>query len=121
VKYTAVNNLSYATYFSGSVTDFPALAIDATGTLTAAWRQWIATPYKDNDVQRDIFFTRCTGQGASCTPAVNLSSSLGDTLLLGGGGVQQAPAVVVDSKGKVYILYDDDTAGSTQIMMWSFQ
>ena len=46
-------------------------------------------------------------------------ASLGDTLLSAGGGQIEPPSLAVDPCGNVYVFYDDDTAGSTQVMMWT--
>ena len=119
VKFAIVNNLSNATYYSGDVTDWPTIKADRSGTLVAVWREWVNAPYRLNDTERDVFFTRCSGLGSSCTTPVNVSSSLGDTLLSAGSGQTQPPSLVVDSSGRIYILYDDDTAGSPQVMLWT--
>src|SRR5205085_1155539 len=105
--------------YTGAVTDWPTIRTDSSGDLIAVWREWINAPYRSNDTERDIFFARCTSRGLSCTTPVNISNSLGDTLLNAGGGQTQAPGLAVDPCGKVYVFYDDDTAGSTQVMMWT--
>jgi hypothetical protein len=117
-KFTAANNISNATYFSGALTDWPSIQTDPSGNLIAVWREWVNAPYRMNDTERDIFFTRCGGDG-SCAPPVNISSSLGDTLLNAGGSQIQPPSLVVDASGRIYVFYDDDTSGSTQVMMWT--
>jgi hypothetical protein len=117
-KFAAAVNVSNATYNSGAVSDWPSLAIDNSGNAVAVWREWIDAPYRDNDTERDIFIARCAAGGTCGTP-INLSSSVGDTLLGAGARLPQRPAVAVDASGKVYVFYDDDTAGSTQVMMWT--
>jgi hypothetical protein len=118
LTFKMVNNISHATYYSGAVTDWPAIRTDGSGDLIAVWREWVNAPYRMNDTQRDIFFARCSGLGSSCTTPINISTSLGDTLLSAGGGPIQPPGLTVDSSGTVYVFYDDDTGGSTQVMMW---
>jgi hypothetical protein len=104
-------NVSRATYWTGGVADWSAIAVDRTGALTVAWRQAVATPLKLFDTQRDILFSRSTDRGATWSAPVNLSSDLGDTLL---GGM--APAILSDASGKVQIFWDDDTPGSSRIV-----
>ncbi|MBZ5626098.1 MAG: BNR repeat-containing protein [Acidobacteriia bacterium] len=118
-KFTIANNLSNATYFSGAVTDWPSIKTDSSGNLIAVWREWVNAPYRMNDTERDVFFTRCSSGGTSCAPPINISTSLGDTLLNAGGGQIQRPSLAVDASGRVYVFYDDDTSGSTQVMMWT--
>jgi len=117
-KYT-IANLSNATYYSGTESDWPALQADPSGGVVAVWREWLATPYRLNDTQRDIFFARCASSGTSCSTPINISSSLGDTVLRPGSGPVQAPGLAVNSCGTAYVFYDDDTSGSTQAMVWS--
>ena len=119
VTYNLVNNISNATYYSGAVTDWPAIKTDTSGNLIVVWREWLDAPYRLNDTQRDIFFARCSNLGASCSTPTNISTSLGDTLLNAGGGPIQPPGLAVDASGKVHVFYDDDTSGSTQVMMWT--
>jgi hypothetical protein len=118
-KFSAATNLSNATYFSGSVSDWPALTTDKSGYVVAVWRQPVNAPYRGNDTERDIFMTRCTPMAGACATPLNVSSSLGDTLLTAGGSQAQRPSVAVDASGRIYVIYDDDTAGSTQVMMWT--
>ena len=118
-KFAKPANISNATYFSGAVTDWPAIQTDSSGNLIAVWREWINAPYRFNDTERDVFISVCSNNGASCTPPINISTSLGDTLLSAGGGVIQRPALAVDANGRIYVLYDDDTSGSTQVMLWT--
>ena len=120
LKFTIVNNLSNATYYSGAVTDWPSIKTDSSGNLIAVWREWVNAPYRMNDTERDVFVTRCSGGGANCTTPINLSTSLGDTLLnAGAGGQIQRPSLAVDSRGRIYVVYDDDTSGSTQVVLWT--
>ena len=119
MKFTVVNNLSNATYYTGAVTDWPSIRTGSSGDLIAVWREWVNAPYRLNDTERDVFFARCSNRGLSCTAPVNISASLGDTLLSAGGGQIEPPSLAVDPCGKVYVFYDDDTAGSTQVMMWT--
>jgi hypothetical protein len=66
-----------------------------------------------------MFFARCASGGTSCTTPINISTSLGDTLLSAGFGPVQASGLGVDSCGTAYVFYDDDTSGSTQAMVWT--
>ncbi len=118
-KFSPAVNVSNATYYTGAVSDWPSLAVDSSGNVIAVWREWIDAPYRNNDTERDIFVTRCAPAGGSCGTPVNISSSVGDSLLGAGARLPQRPAVAVDANGKAYVFYDDDTAGSTQVMMWS--
>ena len=74
--------------------------------------------YRDNDTERDIFYTRYWSHGFNCAPPVNISTSLGDTLLSAGGGQIQPGGLAVDTCGRAHVTYDDDTAGATQVMLW---
>jgi hypothetical protein len=86
--------------------------------VIAVWREWADAPYRDNDTERDVFYTRCSGRGFNCAPPVNISTSLGDTLLNAGAGQIQPPGLAVDACGRAYVTYDDDAAGATQVMLW---
>jgi hypothetical protein len=119
VKYSNPVNLSNATYFAGVESDWPSIMVDASGGIAAAWREWLTTPYRVNDTQRDVFFARCASGGTTCTTPINISTSLGDTLLSAGGSVLQPPGLAVGACGTAYVLYDDDTSGSTQAMLWT--
>ncbi len=116
-RFETVSNVSFATYWTGSVTDWPAMGVDGNGILTVAWRQWLTDPLKNNDTQRDIFYSRSTDGGLSWSDPVNLSTNLGDTLLGGAFAFAQPPALTVDNDGRVYIFWDDDTSGGVQIWM----
>jgi len=119
-KFAAPKNVSNATYYTGALTDWPAVRTDSSGNVILAWREWINAPYKMNDTERDIFVAQCNNTVTSCTTPINISSDIGDTLLSGGGsGVIQRPALAVDAGGRVYVLYDDDSSGSTQVVMWT--
>jgi hypothetical protein len=117
-KYT-IQNLSNSFYSTGTEADWPSLQADPSGGVVAVWREWLVTPYRLNDTQRDIFFSRCASGGMSCTTPINISTSLGDTLLSAGFGQLQAPGLAVDSCGTAYVFYDDDASGSTQAMVWT--
>ena len=118
VNFKLAANLSQATYYSGAVTDWPAIRVDPSGDVIAVWREWVDAPYRDNDTERDVFYTRCSSRGFNCAPPVNISTSLGDTLLSAGSGQIQPPGLAVDACGRAYVTYDDDTAGATQVMLW---
>ncbi len=67
-----------------------------------------------------MFYSRSSDGGATWSPAVNFTSSLGDTVLGRSiSTVAEAPAITVGPDGRVSIFYDDDTDGGTQI--WMFQ
>jgi hypothetical protein len=118
VNFNLAANLSQATYYSGAVTDWPAIRVDPSGNVVAVWREWVNAPYRDNDTERDIFYTHCSSHGFNCAPPVNVSTSLGDTLLSAGTGPIQPPGLAVDACGRAYVTYDDDTSGATQVMLW---
>jgi hypothetical protein len=118
-KFTTTANLSNATYYSGAVSDWPAIQTDPSGNVVAVWREWVNAPYRMNDTERDVFVTRCSRGGTNCGTPINISTSIGDTLLNAGGGQIQRPGLAVDPSGRVFVFYDDDTSGSTQVMMWT--
>lgn len=118
VNFNVAANLSQASYYSGAVTDWPAIRVDPSGDVIAVWREWVDASYRDNDTERDIFYTRCWSHGFNCAPPLNISTSLGDTLLSAGGGQIQPAGLAVDTCGRAHVTYDDDTAGATQVMLW---
>ena len=118
VQFQTLGNVSYGTLWSGSLADWPALGVDASGTLTAVWRELVANPTKADDPERDMFYARSSDGGVSWSPPVNFTTNLGDTVL--GGGVSTTampPALAIDPSGRVTVFWDDDTAGGTQIWM----
>jgi len=117
VRFQTINNLSYATYWTGALADWPALVVDRNGVLSAVWRQSVTNLTKQNDTQRDVFSSQSADGGLNWSSPINLSTNLGDTLLGAAFALAQPPGLAVDREGRVYAFWDDDTAGSTQILM----
>ncbi len=117
VRFQTINNLSYATFWTGSLADWPALVVDRNGVLSAVWRQSVTNPTKQNDTQRDVFSSQSADGGLTWSSPINLSTNVGDTLLGAAFALAQPPGLAVDRDGRVYAFWDDDTAGGTQILL----
>ena len=118
VRFETINNLSYASFWNGARADWPALGVDGAGNLTAAWRELVTNPLKLSDPQRDMFYSRSRDGGLNWSPPVNMTTNLGDTLLGSSTSFTPEPiGMTVDGAGRVFIVWDDDTSGGSQILM----
>ena len=73
---------------------------------------------KLSDPQRDMFYSRSRDGGLNWSPPVNMTTNLGDTLLGSSTSFTPEPiGLTVDGTGRVFIVWDDDTSGGSQILM----
>jgi hypothetical protein len=73
---------------------FPAIAVDSVGNINVVWED--STPGNP-----EIYFTRSIDNGATWSPAVNISATPGNS---------KSPAFTIDSAGNFYITWVEETS-----------
>jgi hypothetical protein len=94
--------------FSGYCTDYwkPQLAVDSAGNINVIWSGRLSATSE----RWDIFYCRSTDNGATFSPAVNISNSQ---------ILSDSPAIAVDSAGNIYLAWFEGSLGDWEIYFTS--